>query len=75
MDILTLQLGGGDGMGVGRRNETQDLKKKKKAYPCIVKRGFKVQGIILQEDNLVFPSDIAAKALTTESGEEVGKRN
>lgn len=49
--------------------------KKKKAYPCIVKKGFKVQGIILKEDNLVFPSDIVAKHLTTESGEEVGKRN
>lgn len=65
-------------MGVGRRNETQAFfffLKKKKAYPCIVKKGFKVQGIILKEDNLVFPSDIVAKHLTTESGEEVGKRN
>lgn len=63
MDILTLQFGGGDGMGVGRRNETQAFffsLKKKKAYPCIVKKGFKVQGIILKEGNLVFPSDIAA---------------
>lgn len=33
-----------------------------------MKGGFKVQGIILQEGNLVLPSDIAAKPLTTVRG-------